>query len=215
MKITDFSNRWEKNSFDQVSALSSLIICIFNQADTGKKENSAQNQRNDNQSGALTSGSATLAKRTAARISPITPNTDRMIPNMRFSILTCLGWRCKSGATGFASATFLCIFGWHGYNQTMTPLVQKLQMKPGKNWLIYNPPAGYLTSLKPLPEGATCTSKPTGNFDGIQLFANNKAQLSSDLHIIIPLLRPDTIFWIAYPKKEFRHRQRHEDGTLG
>ena len=53
----------------------------------------------------------------------------------------------------------------------MTPLVKKLQMKPGANWLIYNPPAGYLAFLKPLPEGATCTSKPAGTFDGIQLFA--------------------------------------------
>lgn len=74
-------------------------------------------------------------------------------------------------------------------------------MKPGKNWLIYNPPAGYLAALKPLPEGATCTSKAAGNFDGIQLFAKNKAELSSALQVIIPLLRPDTIFWVSYPKK--------------
>lgn len=82
-----------------------------------------------------------------------------------------------------------------------TSLVEKLQMKPGKSWLIYNPPSGYLTSLNPLPEGATCTSKATGIFDGIQLFAKNKAELSSALHVIVPLLRPDTIFWVTYPKK--------------
>lgn len=68
----------------------------------------------------------------------------------------------------------------------MTTLVQKLQMKPGASWLIYNPPSGYLASLKPLPEGAACTSKPAGNFNGIQLFAKNKAQLSSALPIITP-----------------------------
>jgi hypothetical protein len=83
----------------------------------------------------------------------------------------------------------------------MTPLVQKLQIKPGKHWLIYNAPAGYLSSLKPLPEGATCTSIPAGTFDGIQLFAKNKIRLSSDLEVIVPLLRPDTIFWISYPKR--------------
>lgn len=83
----------------------------------------------------------------------------------------------------------------------MTTLVQKLQIKPGKRWLIYNPPSGYLTSLKPLPENATCTTKPAGNFDGIQLFAKNKTELSSALRVIIPLLRPDTIFWVTYPKK--------------
>jgi hypothetical protein len=83
----------------------------------------------------------------------------------------------------------------------MTPLVQKLQMKPGKSWLIYNPPSGYLTTLKPLPEGTTCTSKPAGKFDGIQLFVKNKTQLSAALLVIVPLLRADTIFWVSYPKK--------------
>lgn len=83
----------------------------------------------------------------------------------------------------------------------MTPLVQKLHIKPGTRWLMYSPPPGYLASLKPLPEGATCTSKPTGKFDGIQLFAKNRTQLSAALPIIVPLLRPDTVFWVSYPKK--------------
>ena len=83
----------------------------------------------------------------------------------------------------------------------MTSLVQKMLMKPGTRWLIYNAPAGYLTSLKPLPEGTTCTSKPAGQIDGIQLFAVNKAQLSSALHVIAPLLKPETVFWVSYPKK--------------
>lgn len=83
----------------------------------------------------------------------------------------------------------------------MTPLTQKLQMKPGKTWLIYNPPEGYQSSLSPLPEGVICTSNPEGDFDGIQLFAKNKAELSLALKVIIPLLRPDTIFWVTYPKR--------------
>lgn len=80
-------------------------------------------------------------------------------------------------------------------------LAQKLQIKPGKKWLIYNPPVGYLASLRPLPKGATCTQDPIGKFDGIQLFAKNKAELSTALEIVIPLLRPDTIFWVTYPKR--------------
>jgi hypothetical protein len=83
----------------------------------------------------------------------------------------------------------------------MTSLTQKLQIKPGKKWLIYNAPKGYLKSLELLPEGAKSTIIPKGNFDGIQLFAKNKAELSSSLKVIAPLLKPDTIFWVAYPKK--------------
>ena len=83
----------------------------------------------------------------------------------------------------------------------MTSLAQKLQIKPGKKWLFYNAPKGYLKSLEPLPESAKCTITPKGNFDGIQLFAKNKAELSFSLKVIAPLLKPDTIFWVAYPKR--------------
>src|SRR5579875_1341217 len=80
-------------------------------------------------------------------------------------------------------------------------LPQKLLIKPGKRWLIYNAPKDYLKSLEPLPANATCTTTPKGNFDGIQLFAKNKAELVSSLKVIAPLLKPDTIFWVSYPKK--------------
>jgi hypothetical protein len=83
----------------------------------------------------------------------------------------------------------------------MTHLAQKLQIKPGKNWLLYNAPKGYLKSLEPLPESATCTMVPKGSFDGIQLFAKSKAELSSSMKVIAPLLKPDTIFWVTYPKR--------------
>jgi hypothetical protein len=83
----------------------------------------------------------------------------------------------------------------------MTTLTQKLLIKPGKNWLFYNSPENYLDSLEPLPEGSTVTTVPTGNFDGIQLFIKTETELSSSLKVIAPLLKPDTIFWISYPKK--------------
>jgi hypothetical protein len=83
----------------------------------------------------------------------------------------------------------------------MISLAQKLQIKPGKNWLIYNAPKGYLKSLEPLPEGAKCGVTPKGSFDGIQLFAKHKDELASSLKLIGPLLKPDTIFWVTYPKR--------------
>jgi len=80
-------------------------------------------------------------------------------------------------------------------------LTQKLLIKAGKKWLIYNAPKDYLQSLENLPKDATYTTIPNGDFDGIQLFAKNKAELTSSLKIITPLLKPDTIFWITYPKR--------------
>ena len=83
----------------------------------------------------------------------------------------------------------------------MTPLTKKLQMKPGKRWLVYNAPKDYLKTLDPLPANAIIKNNPTGDFDGIQLFAKNKAELSTSLKLIVPLLKPDTIFWVTYPKR--------------
>ena len=83
----------------------------------------------------------------------------------------------------------------------MTPLTKKLQMKPGKRWLVYNAPKDYLRSLDPLPANAIITNNPKGDFDGIQLFSKNKAELSSSLKVIVPLLKSDTIFWVTYPKR--------------
>jgi len=67
--------------------------------------------------------------------------------------------------------------------------------------LFYNAPENYLAILEPLPAGATAVFTPKGNFDGIQLFVKDSAALAAGLKIIAPLLKPDTVLWIAYPKK--------------
>ncbi len=82
-----------------------------------------------------------------------------------------------------------------------SPIAKKLQIKPGKCWLFYNAPANYLAVLEPLPEGAKAKFVLNGNFDGIQLFIIDSIDLAKNLKIIAPLLKPDTIFWITYPKK--------------
>lgn len=81
------------------------------------------------------------------------------------------------------------------------PVAKKLQIKPGKNWLFYNAPENYLAVLEPLPDGVKAEFKPDGIFDGIQLFVINSTDLVASLKVIAPLLNPDTIFWITYPKK--------------
>lgn len=85
-------------------------------------------------------------------------------------------------------------------NQT-SPLAKKLQFKPGKRWLLYNAPENYLASLEPLPDGAIAEFAPKGMFDGIQLFVINSADLKAGLKITAPLLKPDTVIWVTYPKK--------------
>ncbi|SDT20450.1 Bacteriocin-protection, YdeI or OmpD-Associated [Mucilaginibacter mallensis] len=80
-------------------------------------------------------------------------------------------------------------------------LPQKLQIKSGKHWLFFNAPGNYLTVIEPLPDNVTVSYEPTGEFDGIQLFIKNAAELTSSLTILKPILKPDTVFWVTYPKK--------------
>lgn len=80
-------------------------------------------------------------------------------------------------------------------------LSQKLQIKSGTNWLLFNAPDNYFATLDPLPEGVKMSHEPEGNFSGIQLFIKNRDELASTLAVINPLLKPDTIFWVTYPKK--------------
>jgi hypothetical protein len=83
----------------------------------------------------------------------------------------------------------------------MNTLAKKLQIKPNSRWLLFNAPANYPESLTPLPDGAEMVLNTGGVFNGIQLFVTNSTELASDLKIIVPLLRDDTVFWIIYPKK--------------
>jgi hypothetical protein len=89
----------------------------------------------------------------------------------------------------------------------MTPITKKLQIKRGKRWLFYNAPTNYLATLEPLPDGVEAVFMIAGSFDGIQLFVKNNTDLVENLKIIKPLLKPDTIFWITYPKKSSALKQ--------
>lgn len=74
-------------------------------------------------------------------------------------------------------------------------------MKPGHYWLLYNAPAHYLSLLEPLPEGAAVSYSTSGNFDGVQLFVKDSHELADSLKVVMPLLKPGSVFWIIYPKK--------------
>jgi hypothetical protein len=84
---------------------------------------------------------------------------------------------------------------------SLSPLAKKLQVKPGKSWLLYNAPANYLALLEPLPDGSTIAYEAKGIFDGVQLFVKNSDELKANLKIVVPVLKPDAVFWVIYPKK--------------
>jgi len=83
----------------------------------------------------------------------------------------------------------------------MNAVAKKLLMKPGQHWLLFNAPDNYLAVLDPLPDGIQISHEAKGDFNGIQLFVLNSAELITSLKHIQPVLNPDTTIWIIYPKK--------------
>ena len=83
----------------------------------------------------------------------------------------------------------------------MSSIAKKLFIKAATKWLFYNAPANYLGILEPLPDAVQVFFTPEADVDGVQLFVINRDELAESLSIIAPLLKPETIFWITYPKK--------------
>lgn len=79
-------------------------------------------------------------------------------------------------------------------------LPKKLQMKAGQRAVLINSPAGYLDKLAPLPEGLELVASPEGQFDFVQVFVNDLAELQTLLPLAAQAVKYDALFWIAYPK---------------
>lgn len=80
-------------------------------------------------------------------------------------------------------------------------LTRKLLIKPAHRVLLVNAPAGYPAELEPLPREVQLHHTPSGQYDVVQLFVINRQELERELGWVQDHLRPDTIFWITYPKK--------------
>jgi predicted transport protein len=85
-------------------------------------------------------------------------------------------------------------------------LAKKLNLKPGMDVLLINAPDGYLERLRAdFPEGTihTLAERPggKGHFDFVHLFVRDSGELESFYNTAHAAMRPDTIFWISYPKQ--------------
>lgn len=83
-------------------------------------------------------------------------------------------------------------------------LVKKLHIKPDQRMAVVNPPAGYLQELGSLPQGVELSTQLDGQFDVVQLFVQDRAQLEKLFPAALRALKEDGLFWIAYPKQSAR-----------
>src|ERR1700674_797098 len=77
-------------------------------------------------------------------------------------------------------------------------LSRRLLIQPGQRVLVLNPPAGYLESMQPLPEGASAADQPDGAYDVVQLFAEDRATLERHADDARKALNPGGVLWLSY-----------------
>jgi hypothetical protein len=79
-------------------------------------------------------------------------------------------------------------------------LAKKLLIKPDQQIALVHAPEGYPAALGELPADVVVTNEPSATADCIILFTQQRQDLEQSLFTILPLLRPQTLFWIAYRK---------------
>lgn len=79
-------------------------------------------------------------------------------------------------------------------------LATKLKLRPGQHAAVINAPQGYMEELSPLPEGVIVSEKLEGQFDWVQVFVQNKAELNAVMPRLAAALKPVSLLWLSFPK---------------
>ena len=81
------------------------------------------------------------------------------------------------------------------------PLGRKLGLNPGMRTWIIAPPPGYLEALAPLPKDLTVSSRASGMYPFVQVFATRLSEISRFTGRLSKHAAPNALVWISYPKK--------------
>jgi hypothetical protein len=79
-------------------------------------------------------------------------------------------------------------------------LAKKLKLQPGQRAALLGAPESYAPALLPLPEGVELVDHLDGEFDWVQLFVRNSAELAERMPEVRRALKPVSLLWITFPK---------------
>jgi hypothetical protein len=79
-------------------------------------------------------------------------------------------------------------------------IVQKLLLKEGQTFMLFDAPEGYLAQLGGLPAGITLLTRLDAPADVIQCFITSQAALNEVAPRLKNALKPRGILWVTYPK---------------
>src|SRR5260370_23317641 len=83
------------------------------------------------------------------------------------------------------------------------PLLKKLGINPHHRVLIRNAHEEYREQFDTLTAHVGLIPTPTsaGNFEVVNLFVRNKAEVERDVPMAIKLVKPGGLLWVSYPKQ--------------
>jgi uncharacterized protein YndB with AHSA1/START domain len=84
---------------------------------------------------------------------------------------------------------------------SVSALARKMHLKPGYRARLLNAPDGYDRLLQPLPEGVELLGAKAKDVDWVFLFVHDRKELKRHAAGAVQSLKPEGVFWIAYPKK--------------
>jgi hypothetical protein len=82
-----------------------------------------------------------------------------------------------------------------------TTILKKLRLQAGQKALLLNAPEGYLEALGGLPAGVTLATQPDGEYDFVQLFVKDRAELERYSPAAFQAVKYDSLLWLCYPKQ--------------
>jgi hypothetical protein len=85
-------------------------------------------------------------------------------------------------------------------------LPAKLKLKPNQRAGIIRAPAGYAAELSPRPEGVALVTRLSGQFDWLQVFVKNKAELDAVAPQAVAALKPAACCGSPSPRARPRSR---------
>lgn len=104
------------------------------------------------------------------------------------------------------------------------PVLEHLQLKPGRTLVIVHPPEGYLESLGKVPENAQI-SLDRNPAEIYQVFVRTREEVEKEVKELGLLVLPGGMLWITYPKLTSRlkgeinrdsiNTQSQEHGWIG
>ena len=80
-------------------------------------------------------------------------------------------------------------------------IVKKLRLQAGHKALLLNAPGGYLEALGELPAAVILATQPDGEFDFVQLFVKDRAELERYSPAAFQAVKYDGLLWLCYPKQ--------------